>query len=289
MTILPIMHHTFINTNGIRLHVVQDGPADGPLVILLHGFPEFWYGWHRQISELAKAGYWVWVPDQRGYNLSDKPQDIASYSIDTLAADVIGLIDAAGRQKAVVVGHDWGAAVAWWTAVVYPDRVERLVVLNVPHPVVMKRFASRNLEQVLRSWYIGFFQVPKLPEQLLARNNYQLLVRTLLGSSCSGTFTRVDLEQYKEAWSQPGALTAMINWYRALWRSPASRQKSIRVKAPTLLIWGVRDRFLMQEMAPLSIDLCDNGRLLLLPNATHWVQHEEVNRVLEGIKGEIRI
>jgi len=283
------MHHTFINANGIRLHVVQDGPADGPLVILLHGFPEFWYGWHRQIPGLAKAGYWVWVPDQRGYNLSDKPQDIASYSIDTLAADVIGLIDAAGRQKAIVVGHDWGAAVAWWTAVVYSERVERLVVMNVPHPVVMKRFASRNLEQMLRSWYIGFFQVPKLPERLLARNNYQLLVRTLLGSSRRGTFTRADLEQYKEAWSQPGALTAMINWYRALWRSPALHQKSIRVKVPTLLIWGVRDRFLMQEMAPLSITLCDNGRLLLLPNATHWVQHEEVNSVLEGIKGEVKI
>ena len=198
----------------------------------------------------------------------------------------MGLIDAAGRQKAVVVGHDWGAAVAWWTAVSYPDRVERLVVLNVPHPVVMKKFASHNFGQMRQSWYIGFFQLPWLPETMSSLGNWSALVKTLLGSSRPGTFRRADLQQYKAAWSQPGAVKAMINWYRAALRKPSAKRSSIRVIVPTLLIWGARDKFLKREMAQPSIDLCDNGRVVFLENASHWVQHEEPERVNELIIGE---
>ena len=278
----------FIETNGrsgvpVRLHVVQAGPADGPLLILLHGFPEFWYGWKRQIEPLAQAGYRVWVPDQRGYNLSDKPTGLDGYSIDQLAADVIGLIDAAGQEKAIVVGHDWGAAVAWWVAIKHPERIERLVVLNVPHPAVMKRFVSRSLGQMLRSWYIGFFQLPWLPERLVRARNWAALVRTMRGSSRPGTFSDADLIQYRTAWSQPGAITAMINWYRAALRRLPARSTSARVTVPTLLIWGTRDRFLKREMAQPSIDRCDNGRVVFLEKATHWVQHEEAERVTELI------
>jgi pimeloyl-ACP methyl ester carboxylesterase len=276
------MTHTFVETNGVRLHVVQAGPETGPLIILLHGFPEFWYGWHQQIDALAEVGYRVWVPDQRGYNLSDKPQGVAAYGLDTLVADVVGLIDAAGWQKAVVVGHDWGAAVAWWTAVSHPDRVERLVALNVPHPVVMQRFARRDLGQLRRSWYIGFFQIPFLPEKLLNWQKGRLLARTLRSSSEPGTFSDADLEQYHAAWSQPGAIRSMINWYRAALQAPTARRPSIRVTVPTLLIWGVRDRFLKRDMAQASIDLCDNGRVVFLPT-THWVQHEDGERVVEFI------
>ena len=277
------MNKIFVETNSVRLHVVQAGPADGPLIILLHGFPEFWYGWHNQIDALAEAGFWVWAPDQRGYNLSDKPADTAAYGIDILAADVVGLIDAAGRQKAIVVGHDWGAAVAWWTAIVHADRVERLVVLNVPHPVVMQRFARRDPGQMLRSWYIGFFQLPWLPETLSILGNWAMTVRGLRMSSRPETFTETNLQQYRTAWSQPGAFTTMINWYRAALRNPASRQPSVRITVPTLLIWGARDQFLKREMAQPSIDFCDNGRLIFLENATHWVQHEEAQRVIELI------
>ena len=281
-------NHTYIETNKqsgnpVTLHVVQAGPEDGPLIILLHGFPEFWYGWKHQIQPLADAGFRVWVPDQRGYNLSDKPTGIDAYRLDTLVADVIGLIDAAGQQKAVIVGHDWGAAVAWWTAVSHPERVERLVVMNVPHPVAMKKFARRDLGQMRRSWYIGFFQLPWLPETLSRLGNWSALVRTLLSSSRPGTFRRADLEHYKTAWSQPGALTSMINWYRAALQKPPARQPSIRVIVPTLLIWGTQDKFLKREMAQPSIDLCDNGRVVFLENATHWVQHEEPERVNELI------
>jgi pimeloyl-ACP methyl ester carboxylesterase len=270
--------HVYVNTNSIQLHVVRAGPADGPLLILLHGFPEFWYGWRHQIDALAEAGYYVWAPDQRGYNLSDKPSGISAYSLDTLVADIIGLIDAAGRQKAIVVGHDWGAAVAWWAAVTYPNRIERLTVLNVPHPVVMKQFARRNLGQMLRSWYIGFFQLPKLPEFLVQLNNWHFL-KQALRSSHRGTFSHEDIQHYQQAWAQPGASTAMINWYRAVLRSPMKRQSSVRVTVPTLIIWGVKDAFLKREMAQLSLTMCDNGRLIYLENATHWVQHEEPDRV----------
>ena len=284
------MTHTFVKTNGriggpITIHVVQAGPVNGPLVILLHGFPEFWYGWKEQIKPLAAAGYRVWVPDQRGYNLSDKPKGIGAYTIDTLAADVVSLIDAAGEQKAVVVGHDWGAAVAWWVAATYPQRVERLVVLNVPHPAVMKRFASRNVGQLLRSWYIGFFQLPVVPEVLVRLGNWSVMARTLRSSSRRGTFSDADIAQYKTAWSQPGAFRAMVNWYRAALQRPPARNTTIRITVPALLIWGVHDRFLKRDMAQPSIDLCDNGQLVFFENATHWVQHEEADRVTELIKG----
>ncbi|UFH56882.1 alpha/beta fold hydrolase [Spirosoma sp. KNUC1025] len=280
------MTHTFVDTNGVRLHVVQAGPIDGPLIILLHGFPEFWYGWRHQIDTLAEAGFWVWAPDQRGYNLSEKPKGIGTYGIDTLAADVVGLIDAAGRQKAVVVGHDWGAAVAWWTAVRYPERIERLVVLNVPHPMAMKQYARQNFGQMLRSWYIGFFQLPWLPETVSRLGNWAMLVQTLRKSSRPGTFTDAELQEYRAAWSQVGAFTAMINWYRAALQQPPSRRSSVRITVPTLIIWGVRDAFLKRKMVQPSLDLCDNGRAVFFENATHWVQHEEAQRVNELIVGE---
>ncbi|MBC7570950.1 MAG: alpha/beta hydrolase [Spirosoma sp.] len=274
-------HHTVptgvYNGKPVKLHVVQAGPADGPLLILLHGFPEFWYSWKAQIIPLAERGFRVWVPDQRGYNQSDKPAGVAAYAIDELAADVVALIDAAGRQKAVVVGHDWGAAVAWWVAATQPDRVERLVVLNVPHPAVMKRFVLRQPGQTLRSWYIGFFQLPWLPETLARLGNYAALSRTLQTSSRPGTFSADDLRGYRIAWT--GALPTMINWYRAALRNPPARDSTVRIVVPTLLIWGVQDQFLSRQMAQPSIDLCDTGRVIFFENATHWIQHEEPARV----------
>lgn len=252
-------------------------------MILLHGFPEFWYGWKKQIGPLAEAGYRVWVPDQRGYNRSDKPDGIGAYTVDVLAADVVELIDAAGQQKAIVVGHDWGAAVAWWVAATHPERVERLVVLNVPHPAVMKQYASRNIGQMLRSWYIGFFQLPVIPELMAKLGNRAMLVRTLRGSSRPGTFSDDDIHEYKQAWSQPGAFRAMVNWYRAALQRPPAHALSIRITVPTLLIWGVRDQFLKRDMAQPSIDLCDNGTVFFFETATHWVQHEEPERVSELI------
>ncbi len=274
------LEHTFINTNGIRLHVVQSGPIDGPLVILLHGFPEFWYGWSKQIPALTAAGYRVWAPDQRGYNLSDKPKGIDAYTLDRLAADVVGLIDASGRDKVLLVGHDWGAAVTWWTALKYPERLTKIAVLNVPHPTVINRMLRSNFAQLRKSWYIFFFQIPWLPETLASLNHWRAGLQMLKASSRPDTFSEADLDRYREAWAQPGAYTAMLNWYRALvQRRPDTRLASVRISVPTLLIWGVQDVALGREMAQPSIDLCDDGRLVFIEEATHWVQHDEPARV----------
>jgi pimeloyl-ACP methyl ester carboxylesterase len=250
--------------------------------VLLHGFPEFWYGWKAQIDTLADAGYRVWVPDQRGYNLSAKPAGIDAYQLDTLVADVLGLIDAAGAQKAIIVGHDWGAIVAWWLAVCFPERVERLVILNVPHPAAMRRFIRKNPGQLLRSWYVGFFQIPVLPELVMSASRGAVLARTLRKSSRPDTFSNHDLAQYRIAWSQPGAVRSMINWYRALVRRPTVRRSSVRVTMPTLIIWGIHDQFLQRGLADASLVYCDDGRVEYL-DTTHWVQHEAPQRVNELI------
>jgi epoxide hydrolase 4 len=273
------LEHTHIQTNGVNLHVVQAGPEDGPLVILLHGFPEFWYGWKHQIPALAEAGYRVWAPDQRGYNLSDKPDGLGSYCLDELALDVVGLIDAAGQERAFIVGHDWGAAVAWWLAIKHPQRVEKLAILNVPHPSVMRKTAGSTPRQMLKSWYIVFFQLPWLPESLIRAGNWRGAVQAIQGSARPGSFSKADMEEYRRAWSQPGAFTAMLNWYRAAVRRPPTRAASRRIAVPTLMIWGAQDSFLDRSMAQPSIDLCDDGRLVFIEEATHWVQHDEPEKV----------
>ena len=282
------MDHQQITANGINLHVVQDGPSTGRLVILLHGFPEFWYGWRRQIPYLAAAGYRVWAPDQRGYNISDKPEGIAAYTLDELAADVIGLMDAAGEEKVFVVGHDWGAAVAWWVAAKYPARVARMVVINVPHGAVLTKHLRRNFTQMRKSWYMFFFQLPWLPESLARLKNWNMHAKALKNSSRHGTFTNNDLDIYRQAWSQPKANTSMLNWYRAVMQKPPTPPENLRITVPTLLIWGAQDKFLGRELAQPSIDLCDDGRLVFFEEATHWVQHEEAGRVNELIDTFLR-
>jgi pimeloyl-ACP methyl ester carboxylesterase len=261
--------------NGdVGLHAVAAGPEDGLIVVLLHGFPEFWYGWHRQIEPLASAGFRVIVPDQRGYDLSSKPSGVAPYALSELVSDVIAIADQIGQEKIFLAGHDWGAAVAWSTALLYPQRIAKLALLNVPHPSVMRKFISTSPRQVLRSWYMFLFQLPWLPEALFSAFNYHIGARSLLRSSRPGTFTAEDLAQYRSAWSQPGALTAMINWYRALFRTRIKFQnKTVRV--PTRILWGERDDFLLTEMARESLRYCTSAELFTFANATHWLQHEE--------------
>ena len=271
-----------VDTNGISLHTRQAGPEDGPLVVLLHGFPEFWYGWHRQIKPLADAGYRVIVPDQRGYNRSDKPDGVDSYRIETLAADVVGLLDAADRETAAVAGHDWGAAVAWWLALSYPERIESLTAVNVPHPTVMETTLRNSLSQLRKSWYMFAFQLPALPEAISTANNCRVLRRGLTNSSRPGTFSATDLERYRAAWQQPDALTAMINWYRAMgrYRPQPPRQQ---VSVPTLVMWGQQDEFLASTMAEESLDYCDDAELVTFPSATHWVLHEEPEETADAL------
>ena len=280
-----------VPTNGIHLNVAQAGPEDGPLALLLHGFPEFWYGWSKQIPALAAAGFRVWAPDQRGYNLSDKPPRVRDYSLDKLANDAAGLIAAAGRQRAVVVGHDWGGAVAWWLAANRPELIEKLVIINVPHPLVWRQLLLTDPRQTLRSWYVFALQLPWLPEWGSRRNDWHDLVATLKKTSRPGTFTDADFAEYRRAWSQPGAFTAMINWYRTLFRAPPRPPLNTRILPPTLVLWGVQDKFIRQQAADMSLALCDNGRLQFYDTATHWLAHEEpaeVNRQIVEFAGGLK-
>lgn len=273
------LEHSTIQTNGIRLHVVQAGPKSGVPVLLLHGFPEFWYGWRKQIPALVAAGCRVIVPDQRGYNLSDKPEEIKSYCVQTLVEDTLGLIKALDYEKVNLVGHDWGALIAWMLAIKHPERLHRLGILNVPHPVVMKRFLQRDLEQMWRSLYILFFQFPWLPETIMRIGNWRGAALGMRRSGKPQAFTEEDIEQYKEAWSQPGAVSAMLNWYRAALRYPPEITDGMRVQVPTLILWGVQDVALSRRMARPSLDHCEDGNLIFFPDATHWVQHEEADEV----------
>ncbi len=277
------LEHRIIETNGIRLHVVQAGPQSGTPVVLLHGFPEFYYGWRKQIPALAEAGCRVIVPDQRGYNLSDKPKGVKAYRVQTLVDDILGLIEALDYEKVNLVGHDWGAVVAWTLAHQHPERLHKLGILNVPHPVVMKRFMMRDLEQMRRSWYVFSFQLPWIPEAGMRADHWRGGERVLRGSGLVHTFTNEDIAKYKEAWSQPGAMTAMINWYRAALRYPAWIPKDMRIKVRTLMMWGMKDFALSHRMARPSMDHVDEGNLILFPEATHWVHldaAEEVNHYL---------
>jgi epoxide hydrolase 4 len=276
--LLGPIERVFVNTNGVRLHVVKSGTGDGPLVILLHGFPEFWYGWRHQIRFLASNGFSVCAPDLRGYNLSDKPKAVAAYHLDQLEADVIGLIDACGRKRAYLVGHDWGGVLAWWAACRHPERVEKMVAINIPHPAVMKGTLARSPLQVLRSAYALFFQLPWLPETSARLGNWWWPVFTMRLTSRPGTFSKTDFNAYREAWSRAGAFGSMLNWYRAFFRC-LPRPGDLRVSVPTLVLWGARDFALSREMANQSMILCHAGRLVFLEEATHWVQHEEPTKI----------
>lgn len=282
--IFPLgLEHSDIKTNGIRLHVVQAGPKSGPPVILLHGFPEFWYGWRKQIPALVQAGCRVIVPDQRGYNLSDKPKGIKSYHIDQLTADILGLIDALEYEKVNLAGHDWGGIVAWVLANKYSERIHRLGILNAPHPIAMRRFLLRDLDQMRRSLYAAFFQLPWLPEVLMRAGDWSGATRALRLNGKPDTFTKEDIEKYKEAWSQPGAMTATINWYRAAGRYYGSLPKDMRIRVPTLMMWGMKDIALTHRLARPSMDYCEEGKLVFFPDATHWVQldaAQEINELL---------
>ena len=261
----------WVESGGVRLHVVEAGPDDGPLVLLLHGFPEFWYGWRHQTPALARAGWRVWAPDQRGYNLSGAPRAVAAYDVDRLADDAEALLDAAGAERAAVVGHDWGAVVAWWLALRSPERVERLAILNVPHPVAFKTFLARSPRQAMKSWYVGFFQLPALPEATLRR----LGAWTLRTTSAPGTFSDADLARYRAAWARPGRARGMISWYRALARRlPGLSLADPTVRAPTLIAWGADDAFLDVRLAERSAAYCPDVRLHVLSGVSHWVQHE---------------
>lgn len=271
MTVLQEQHQ-FIVSNGIRLHYVTQG--EGPLMLMLHGFPEFWYSWRHQIPEFSQD-YKVVALDLRGYNESEKPDGLAAYRLTELVQDIRGVITGLGYDRCILVGHDWGGAIAWNFAYDYPDLVERLIVLNLPHPA---KFAAglRSPQQLLRSSYIFFFQLPLLPELVLQAFDYQLIAEALSNMAVNKTaFTSADLRAYQDAAAKPGALTAMINYYRANIMQPelASRDWGV-LQVPTLLIWGEDDQALGKELTYGTETYVRDLTVRYIPNCSHWVQQE---------------
>ena len=266
----------YAEVGDVKLHYVEAG--DGPLILLLHGFPEFWFGWRLQIKPLAAAGFRVVAPDMRGYNLSSKPSGIAPYTAERLADDVHGLVGELGAESALLVGHDWGGTAAWATAINHPEVVERLAILDAAHPRALQK-GLRNPHQLLRSWYFFYFQPADLPERHVRAKNWQFLRNFL--RDAHPAFTPEEMDRYVEAWSQPGAATAMINYYRAAVRPPKGTKAEVRpISAPTLAIWGQADRYLGPKVRePDRADVPGLDRVVELPGASHWVHHDEPKRV----------
>jgi pimeloyl-ACP methyl ester carboxylesterase len=274
--------HLFVETNNIRLHCVTQG--EGELVILLHGFPEFWYSWRYQIPVLARH-FKVVVPDLRGYNDSDKPA--SGYDLDTLSADIRGLIDRLGYVKAHVVGHDWGGAIAWHLAQKFPQYLNRLAILNAPHPQRFFQEIAGNLDQVLRSWYIFAFQIPGIPEWLIQQNLKDFVKAAFQGQAVrKGAFSAEETQIYQTALAKPGVLGAALNYYRQLFNLNSWNwgQKTDLVTAPTLVLWGEDDTFLSKKLTEgLDRLIAAPFQLKLVPHCGHWIQQEApqtVNREL---------
>jgi epoxide hydrolase 4 len=275
-------------TDGIHLRVAAAG--EGPLVVMLHGFPESWYSWRHQLRALS-GSYKCAAPELRGYGESDAPRGVKNYTVEVLARDVVDLIHYFGRERAVMIGHDWGGAIAWVVSLMYPEVVERLIVLNCPHPRQMRRHLRSNLKQLARSWYIFFFQLPWLPEFLLSAGGFALLTRTIHDSAVNKeAFTDADLAHFRDALSRPYALTAALNYYRALMRRdlmsepPVGHWLARKVQAPTLVIWGEQDVALTRELTYGMEDLfAGRFEIKYVSDSGHWVQQEKpelVNRFI---------
>ena len=292
------VEHRFVETNGVRLHCAIAG--QGPLVLLIHGFPESWYCWRHQIAALAPH-FRVVAPDLRGYNDSEKPRGVRAYSLAEVTADVAGLIEALGEREAVVVGHDWGGAIAWTVAMERPEVVRRLAILNCPHPAIFVQHLRENPRQMARSLYMLMFQIPRLPEFLLGLNRAWLVRRAVERSAVRRDgITPEDLETLRTNASKPGVLRAALDYYRALLRAPEARGSWPRwlrrflwgdrqpeglrehpedwpkIQAPTLVIWGEQDVALGREltlgMEPL---VAAPFQIKYLPLCGHWVQQEQ--------------
>ncbi len=234
----------FIDVGEVQLHVVLAGPADGQPIVLLHGFPEFWYAWRKPMATLAKAGYRVIVPDQRGYNLSDKPQGDEHYSIDKLAGDVAGLITALGYEKVHLAAHDWGGGVAWWMVLIDPDKVVRFFVIHTPHPSAGLDFET---EEDVNTWYRDFIRLPLIPTYIARLNNWQVLTETFVGGSAPDSFSEGDLDQFRAAWDYEGAMETMVSWYRAD-NTNITEPETRQVDVPTLILIAPNDNFIPSDL-----------------------------------------
>jgi pimeloyl-ACP methyl ester carboxylesterase len=274
----------YAQVGGTRLHYARAGDGER-LVILLHGFPEFWYSWRHQLAALSDE-YTVVAPDMRGFNLSDKPTGVSDYEIDKMVDDVVGLIHHFGREKAAVIGHDWGATVAWTLAAKHPEYLWKLGALQVPPVAIWRK--NQTLRQLLASWYMFFFQVPMLPEHLLKLNDFALLENALKNSTAEkNVFADEDIAKYKKAWNEPFALTAMLNYYRAniVKRFFTKLEETPKIKVPTVFIYGEQDKAVLPETVRGIGETIDAPyEEFRVPTSAHWVQQEAAEAVTEILR-----
>lgn len=264
--------HECITANGVNLHYVTEG--NGPLMLMLHGFPEFWYSWRHQIPEFA-SDFKVVAPDLRGYNDSDKPKAQSAYVMNELVRDVESIIRVLGYEKCVLVAHDWGGAIAWSFAYAYPEMVERLIIMNCPHPGKFSE-GLRNPQQLLRSSYMFLFQLPLVPELLIQFQDYQFVENAFKGMAINkDAFSKEDIDAYKDAVAKRGALTAMINYYRNIFNSKTFDQNWGIIDIPTLMIWGEEDTALGKELTYGTEAYVKDFQIKYIPNCSHWVQQEQ--------------
>jgi epoxide hydrolase 4 len=277
-----MLTHEFAEVNGVRLHYARAG--QGKLMLFVHGFPEFWYAWKDLLPEFGRDHLAV-APDMRGYNLSSKPANVANYAVPLLVDDLRALAKSLGHEKFTLVAHDWGGGVAWSLAINHPECLEKLVIINAPHPALFERELNRNPAQQAASQYMLLFRTPKA-EAILAANNYAFLVDTVLTRGLKkGHFNEEDKQAYLTAWAQPGALTGSLNWYRAAGIGPPVGEAKARsfepsaaaakVNVPTLVIWGERDVALVKENLDGLEQFVPDLRVRHIPDGTHWVIHEQ--------------
>ena len=274
----------FADLGRIKLHYAKAGNGK-KLVILLHGFPEFWYSWRHQLFDLS-ADYTVVAPDMRGFNLSDKPADVSAYDIEELVKDVVALVEYFGFDSAAIVGHDWGAAVAWAISQRNPEILSKLVCLQVPPPSVWRK--NQTLKQFLASWYMFFFQIPVLPEWLLTAEDFQALENSLKTTTAEkGVFSAEDIEKYKEAWARPGAITCNLNYYRAnvLKRMFGKAPKVRKIEVPTMFIYGGKDHAVLpQTVEGVGDAVAAAYTEVRIPEAGHWIQSEAREKVTNALR-----
>jgi pimeloyl-ACP methyl ester carboxylesterase len=273
----------YADLGNIKLHYAEEG--EGDLALLLHGFPDYSLGWKAQLPAVAEAGFRAVAPDMRGYNLSDKPEGIGSYDIDLLVDDVLRLVQALDAPRAHIVGHDWGAIVAWHFAMRHPEWLERLTIINVPHPAHVPIRWILDPVQMFKSWYVLFFQLPAIPEQRISDNDFANLKRLYFGQKAA--FTPEEIEGYIEAARRTGNMSGPINYYRAMMRSALMprRRTYQRIGHPVLVLWGDNDPALQKSLAEPPADLVPNAEVIHFPDASHWVHKEkpdEVNALLTG-------
>jgi pimeloyl-ACP methyl ester carboxylesterase len=280
------MEYRTIRANGIDFHVATAGTGLR-LALCLHGFPESSFSWRYQMPLLVQLGFRVWAPDLRGYGASSRPRGVKAYALENLEEDVAALIEASGAKDVVLVGHDWGAVIAWQYAMFGRLPISRLIIMNVPHPALALQ-GLRTWRQLKKSWYVFFFQLPWIPEWGLGRQDCEAIGRAFRGMAVDKSrFPDEVLRVYRDAAARPGALTAMLNYYRALIRGfrRNSRRGTAQIDIPTLMIWGEVDAALGKELTFGTEKYVSNLTLRYLPNVSHWVQQEApetVNAMIEA-------